>query len=88
MHQLSSIIRDEAGGSRKYLDTLALGAGALNSLHWLAFRLFASTCQGFREPHLLCQALPSLAVKGQVFICLAVSIVRWANVCSGIGTGS
>lgn len=88
MHQLSSIIRDEAGGSQKYLDTLALEAEALAYPHWLAFRLFASICQGFREPHLLCQALPSLAVKGQVFICLAVSIVRWANVCSGIITGS
>ena len=65
------MVRGEAG---------TLWAGTLYSPHWL----FACTCQGFHELRLLCQALPCLAIKSQVFICLAVSIVRWANVCSGI----
>lgn len=56
MGQLGTTIRGEAGGSWKHIDILALSAGALDPPDRLASRLFASTCQGFCGPRLLCQA--------------------------------
>lgn len=55
----------KGGGSWKYINTLALWAGALNPPHGLASRLFAGTCQGFCGLCLLCQVFPCLASRAR-----------------------